>query len=285
MRVTRRLRSRVPAWLTATAWLVLARPVAHDTLPPTAASDAESASALLREPWTMVRGATTTTTLTSPSHLACPDDMVLVEGQYCPSVELRCLRWLDPPDLPFARCALYARPASCQATRTALQFCIDRYEYTPAGARLPMNFASFTKAAALCAKLGKRVCAEEEWNFACEGEESRPYPYGFAREPLCNQDRTDLYESEPDRHALRDLREPSTARPGCVSPFGVFNMVGNLDEPVRRRGGTPPFSNALKGGWWMPARNRCRPATTAHGDYYQGIQVGVRCCADAERER
>jgi len=35
----------------------------------------------------------------------------------------------------------------------------------------------------------------------------------------------------------------------------------------------------LKGGWWMPARNRCRPATTAHDDYYKDIQVGTRCCA------
>ena len=41
------------------------------------------------------------------------------------------------------------------------------------------------------------------------------------------------------------------------------------------------FHNALKGGWWMAARNRCRPATTAHDDYYKDIQIGVRCCADA----
>jgi hypothetical protein len=31
----------------------------------------------------------------------------------------------------------------------------------------------------------------------------------------------------------------------------------------------------------MSGRNRCRPATTAHDDYYEDIQVGVRCCSDA----
>ena len=161
-----------------------------------------------------------------------------------------------------------------------MRFCIDRYEYTPQNAQLPLNFASFAKASALCAKLGKRTCSEEEWNFACEGEDMWPYPYGFERRPVCNQDRYDLYEDAPRHRALRDLREPGNARPACVSPFGVRNMAGNMDEPVRRRTSDSAFNNALKGGWWMPSQNRCRFATIAHDDYYQGIQIGVRCCAD-----
>lgn len=213
----------------------------------------------------------------------CATDMVLVDGRYCPTVEQPCERWLDDPKLPFARCAAYAQPSRCLADRRPMRFCIDRYEYTPSGNRLPLNFASFAKASALCAQLGKRICSEEEWNFACEGEAIRPYPYGFERQPVCNQDRYDLYEDGEHRTILRDLREPSTSRPACVSSFGVFNMTGNLDEPVRRHGGVRAFNNALKGGWWMPSQNRCRFATTAHDDYYQGIQVGVRCCSDPTR--
>ena len=54
-----------------------------------------------------------------------------------------------------------------------------------------------------------------------------------------------------------------------------------MDESVLREGPEhiEPFRNALKGGWWMPARNRCRPSTTAHDDYYNDIQVGTRCCS------
>jgi hypothetical protein len=211
----------------------------------------------------------------------CPADMVLVSGSYCPLVEQRCLRWLDDSKLPFARCAVYAEPARCLVRKIALRFCIDRYEYTPPSARLPLNFASFAQASAVCTRLGRRTCNEEEWNLACEGEAMQPYPYGFERLPVCNQDRRDLYADPEHRTVLRDLREPSNARPACVSPFGVFNMAGNLDEPVRRRGGSAPFRNALKGGWWMPSQNRCRFATTAHDDYYRGIQIGVRCCSEA----
>jgi hypothetical protein len=210
----------------------------------------------------------------------CAADMVLVDGQYCPAVQQQCLRWLDDAKLPFARCAVYAKPSRCLAPREAMRFCIDRDEYTPPQAQLPLNFSGFAKASALCAELGKRICSEAEWNFACEGEAMQPYPYGFERRAVCNQDRYDLYE-DAHRTTLRDLREPATARPACVSPFGVRNMTGNMDEPVRRRGGVAPYNNALKGGWWLPAQNRCRFATTGHDDYYQGIQVGVRCCADA----
>ena len=118
----------------------------------------------------------------------------------------------------------------------------------------------------MCALLGKRLCTESEWNFACEGDEMRPYPYGFTCEPICNQDRQDLVQQTAGGQVLRDFREPSGARPGCVSPFGAVDLVGNLDEPVVRDHAMNDsrFRAALKGGWWMPARNRCRPATTAH---------------------
>ncbi len=214
---------------------------------------------------------------------ACPRDMVLVEGEYCTDVLQSCARWLDDEKLPFARCSEYRAPSRCIGTRVRQRYCIDRYEYTAPGEALPLNYQSFHKSSALCVSLGKRVCTESEWNFACEGEEMRPYPYGFTREPKCNQDRDDLYEVNPHRQILADRRERADARPECVSPFGVYNMAGNMDESVLREGKehVDPFRNALKGGWWMPARNRCRPATTAHDDYYNDIQLGTRCCAGA----
>jgi len=218
-----------------------------------------------------------------PESNACPKEMVLVEGDYCTDVVQVCNRWLDDEKLPFARCAEYQSPAHCVGQRVKQRFCIDRFEYTAPGETLPLNYQSFERASAVCSSLGKRVCTESEWNFACEGEEMRPYPYGFSREPVCNQDRSDLYEPNPHYQILADRREPAAARPECVSPFGVYNMTGNMDEPVLREGSAhvEPYRNALKGGWWMAARNRCRPATTAHDDYYKDIQVGVRCCSSA----
>jgi hypothetical protein len=213
----------------------------------------------------------------------CPAEMVLVEGQYCTDVRQDCNRWLDDEALPFARCAEYSHKSRCVGKLEPKRFCIDRYEYTPPGERLPQNWASYEIAGQTCKSLGKRLCTDSEWNFACEGEEMLPYPYGYERRPVCNQDRTDLYEKNPRMQVLADRRAPNGAHPECRSPFGVEDMAGNMDEPTAREGfeQNHPFRNALKGGWWMAARNRCRPATTAHDDYFKDIQIGVRCCGDA----
>ena len=109
-----------------------------------------------------------------------------------------------------------------------------------------------------------------------------PYPYGWSRKAVCNQDLTDLFEQNPKEQVLKDHRVRSGTMNECKSPFGVYDMVGNLDEPVLREAQrfAYPFRNGLKGGWWMAGRNRCRPVTTAHNDHYRDIQIGVRCCRD-----
>jgi hypothetical protein len=213
----------------------------------------------------------------------CPADMVLVEGTYCTDVRHTCKKWLDDPNLPYARCGEYKEEARCVGKKVEKRFCIDRYEYTAPGEKLPANYLSFMKGSQICKEQGKRICLESEWTFACEGEEMRPYPYGWTREAVCNYDRENLYETTPTKRVMLDHREPADARKECVSPFGVYNMVGNVDETTFRDGSQHmhPFRNSLKGGWWMAARNRCRPATVSHDDYYNDIQVGVRCCADA----
>jgi sulfatase modifying factor 1 len=215
--------------------------------------------------------------------LACPAEMALVDGSYCTDVRQDCNRWLDDEALPFARCAEYSHRSRCVGKRVSLRFCIDRQEYTPPGQKLPLNQASFEIASKTCKSLGKRICTDNEWTFACEGEDMLPYPYGYERKAVCNQDRMDLFEKNPHMQVLRDLREPADAHPECVSPFGAENMTGNMDEPTAREGfeKNAPFRNALKGGWWMPSRNRCRPATTAHDDNFRDIQIGVRCCEPA----
>ncbi len=221
-----------------------------------------------------------------PREAPCPDGMVHVSGEYCTEVRHQCRQWLDDPKLPYARCGEYEPVARCVGERIAMSFCIDRLEHTAPGEDLPLNFQSFVSGSKVCRQQGKRLCTEREWNFACEGEEMRPYPYGWKREPKCNQDRDDLYEMKRTqrgrKQVLRDHRAVAASFPDCTSPFGVGNMVGNLDEPVLREVAkyNPPFRNGLKGGWWMAGRNRCRPATTAHDDYYRDIQVGVRCCAN-----
>lgn len=214
----------------------------------------------------------------------CGEGMLLVEGDACPDAEHVCVTWLDPPPYQNLRCAEYARPAKCKAPRVPRRFCIDRREFAePASAgdadALPIVKKNWGEAKALCEARGARLCKEAEWEFACEGPEMSPYPYGWKRDAtICNFDKTDL---GGPMEKLNDLRAPLSAYPDCVSPFGVHNMVGNVDEWVEREGRSAPNRGALRGGWWLPGRNRCRAATVAHGEDYAAKQVGFRCCKDA----
>ncbi len=212
---------------------------------------------------------------------ACPADMILISGNYCPNPVHNCLKWMDPADSPYHdyRCAQYKEPATCNGARADKKFCIDREEYQKEGDTLPLAHQSWTSAGAICTTQGKRLCLESEWQFACEGEEMRPYPYGFKRgdSTLCNIDRMDL--GKPNA-GLRDNRAPLSAHPQCLSPFGVHNMSGNVEEWVTQDQAVAPQRSSMKGAWWLPGKNTCRARTIGHGEVYEGAQVGVRCCGD-----
>lgn len=209
---------------------------------------------------------------------ACPDGMAYVSGDYCPEIEHRCVRWMETGGrYAYYRCAEYARPAKCISQRRPMKYCIDRDEYVPPQEHLPASNQSWTRATEVCGSLGKRVCMESEWQFACEGEEMRPYPYGFVRDAdACNADRVDIYR--PDGKLL-DLREGPKDHPKCTSPFGVHHLSGNLEEWTTIDGSIPPRP-AMKGAYWQPSRNHCRAAQTAHDRFYNGTETGFRCCKD-----
>jgi len=209
---------------------------------------------------------------------ACPDGMALVDGERCTLVRQDCLRWADPPGgVPQRTCAEFASPTVCEGPRRKMRYCIDRLEYTPPGFELPLVHVSMTEAENLCNAQGKRLCDELEWEFACEGPDALPYPYGHVRDgSRCNHDVSgELFPGGK----LADRRVGSSSLERCVSPFGVQSLVGNVDEWCVRPGASP--RSVLRGGWWLTGRNRCRAVTDSHGENYAGPQTSFRCCKAA----
>jgi hypothetical protein len=237
----------------------------------------------------------TSSTTPLPVEEGCSPDMVEVEGDYCPLVEQKCLQWLDPETK--LQCAEFEKkgdPAACAMKTQHKHFCVDRYEWPNRAGALPTYMASWQEAKASCESVGKRLCGDTEWTLACEGPERQPYPYGdgYARDAqACNIDRPYIWphpekvynaSTRAEELARLDQREPSGSRSGCVSPYGVHDMTGNVDEwvvNVSQYG--KPFQSGLKGGYWGPVRTRCRPMTTAHDETFRYYQIGFRCCGDA----
>ncbi len=220
---------------------------------------------------------------------SCAAGMLEVEGDYCPYVEQKCLRWLDPETK--MRCAEFAPSTTCAGKTTHKKFCIDRYEYPNKPGEKPVIMKTWYEARDTCQSQGKRLCGESEWTLACEGQEHLPYPYGYQRNAeACNIDKPhpDVNEKALADPRLRDAEverlwqgEPSGTREACVSPYGVHDMTGNVDEWVVNESGHP-FKSGLKGGYWGPVRTRCRPMTTAHNEEFSFYQIGFRCCSEGQ---
>ena len=230
---------------------------------------------------------------------ACSPGMVDVHGKMRVTYmgdELQksvCKTWINR-DWP-ERCAEFDRDRWVAITEKLatrdMRFCIDRFEYPDKKGENPMILVDWNESVNICQKEGKRLCTEDEWTFACEGEEAMPYPYGYVRDPeACVVDKTWRQWSgawgrgRGSEGAMLELDHlwqgvPSGSRPKCKSAFGVYDMTGNVDEWTRStdHSGNPSI---LKGGYWGPVRTRCRPTTRIHGIYHVLYQQGLRCCSD-----
>lgn len=237
--------------------------------------------------------------LTDTSPDASPvigDQMVHVQGDFCPEVDQKCLRWLDKDQSPTAnfgigplRCAEFAPSKCLSSKRRRMEFLIDKFEWPNRENEFPLVTIDWYSAKAKCEAVGKRLCTADEWTFACEGPTIKPYPYGDGLHrdaTACNIDEPSMDPSTPRSEWSKHNRSvPSGVMKNCVSWAGVNDMTGNVDEWTYEPTGNwdhPPYVSVLRGGYWGPVRSRCRPRTDVHGPNFSFYQQGFRCCADAK---
>jgi sulfatase modifying factor 1 len=232
---------------------------------------------------------------------SCPADMQTITGMYCPEVSEPCLRFRGPPGSKPVVCEKFGEPKCLSKHKVPMAFCVDTFEWPNQKGVLPQVKMSWYDAKNACESVGKRLCSEPEINFACEGEEMMPYPYGNGRDRVsdaCNQDRTPITPfiwgwNKDHTQMIQvgerplsevDQRMPSGSKPECRSKSGVFDIVANVDEWIFDKNGRKdhqPFFSVLHSGHYVKgARNRCRGTTTVHGPTFSFYITGTRCCKD-----
>jgi formylglycine-generating enzyme required for sulfatase activity len=93
---------------------------------------------------------------------------------------------------------------------------------------MPINNVSWKGAAAYCQWKGKRLPTEAEWEKAARGSDKRIFPWGDSRP---TPERARYFQTWTEEQAHR-VMVPVDSLPEGKSPFGLFNMAGNVKEWV-----------------------------------------------------
>ena len=171
------------------------------------------------------------------------------------------------------------------------------WTYNSSLASVPVTYVSLKEARAYCAWAHKRLPHSWEWQYAAQGTDSRPYPWG-------NASAADGKRCPPLQQHANTLSGAASvhAFPAGASAFGVLDMVGNVwqytdafsDLHTRAallKGGSYYYPSVAKweGGvnWYFPNGLEMR-TLTKHGKYFlmsdsfeRAGTVGFRCAADA----
>ncbi len=137
--------------------------------------------------------------------------------------------------------------------------CIEVGEQ-PGLREIPTANVTLAEATEACAAHGRRLCTQKEWRKACRGETGRRQPYGGARKDgQCN----DALGGVPQNLGRGGARET------CVTPEGVYDLVGNVGEWVE--GGAAMGGDATTSAASCTTRRKPGKST-------QDPALGFRCC-------
>lgn len=242
--------------------------------------------------WSSRSPATSSVTAPSPPALATPEAMVLIPGgkfmmgrndggadeRPAHQVEIK------PFFLDFNEVTNQSYAKFIEATgRRAPKNWKYNGSFMPDEATVPVTYVTWEDATAYAKWADKRLPTEAEWEYAARGgEQGHLYPWGNEwRTGYANIDRKGQAKPAPVRSFNKD-----------VSPFGVFDMAGNVSEWVQdfytaQYGANPDQRlRVYRGGNFLDAPERSTN-TFRWSDFPaeipddQILRVGFRCAKDA----
>ncbi len=144
----------------------------------------------------------------------------------------------------------------------------------------PMNAINWYGAKEYCEWTGKRLPTETEWKYAAYGTDGRKYPWGN-EEAGCYyavMDDGNKHGGSDSDGCGKDSTWPVGSKEAGKSPFGLYDMAGNVWEWVEDCYDSTCASRVLRGGGWDDVSSRLHSSLSyyylpsfMHGDF------GFRC--------
>ena len=113
----------------------------------------------------------------------------------------------------------------------------------------PAMCVTWEESMAYCKWAGKRLPSEDEWEKAARGTDGRRYPWGGAP-PSCEY--TVMFEKNGVAGCGRKTTWPVGSKPKGESPYGVYDMAGNVFEWIEDICSPPDgySGHVIRGGSW-----------------------------------
>jgi formylglycine-generating enzyme required for sulfatase activity len=157
----------------------------------------------------------------------------------------------------------------------------------------PVTGVTWYAADAYCRWVGKRYLTEAEWEKAARGLDGRRYPWGNEEPAFMPAN----YGQSISRHTYRDSLKPVGSYEAGRSPYGIYDMAGNVSEWVadwydenyyaaspksNPQGPDQGLEKVFRGGSFVDSRLALKSASRERNfPTDKSLYVGIRCAQDA----